>query len=72
MTAQAYENVNSRNIQVLAENNKRLNKEMIELQDKYRGLESQYVQMAAKLSVMEQFINVMKIRIMGSGPTAGN
>jgi phage shock protein A len=62
--------INARNIQTLAEHTKELLAKQQQLSDKIVHLETIVAQQNAKIQQMDQYLTVLRIRFMGSGPTA--
>ena len=64
------EEVNKRNILALAEHMKRIDVMSMQADERSKHLEAQIAQLNQKVQVMEQYVTFLRIKFMGSGPTA--
>ncbi len=64
------EEVNKRNILALAEHMKRIDTQTQQADERSKHLESVVAQLNATVQRQEQFINFLRIKMMGTGPTA--
>ena len=70
MTSEAEERINHRNIQTLADYIRELEKKFLSNEEKVKHLEGQVTQLSVRLNQTEQNVSVIRIKNLGSGPTA--